>query len=547
MSINKSRKQSMVVQAGILAAAGIVVRIIGLLYNTPLVHIIGDEGFGYYDSAYAAYSIVLLISSYSIPSAISKIIAQHLARKEYKNAYKIFKCTLVYVTIVGLIASGFVFFGAGILVKMDSAILPLKILAPTIFFSGLLGCFRGFFQAQHSMVQTSISQILEQIFNAIFSVWMAYVLVKVATNNNYANSKIASYGAAGSTIGTGAGVLSALLFMVFLFFYNRKNILKRVNSDVTGREDSYLDIFKMILMVVTPFILSTGVYNINTFLDKTIYQIVLMNGKNVIESDVAFGLSAYAKANKIANIPIAMATAMASTMIPRLSAYIATEKTTEAKAQVDKAIKVIMFISIPAAVGMAVLSKPIMKVLFPQPDSLSKASIMLSILAVTIVLYGCSTITQAVLQSIGKLSLPIINALIAVILHAGIMVLFMYILPEGAALYCYGGATILYALILAILNGISVKKHLGYSQELDKTFLRPMISAVAMGVVVFLVYYGLFRLTNINIIALLIAVVLGIIIYLFLCIKWKAVDEDELNAIPKGYLIVRLSKKLKLL
>lgn len=547
MSINKSRKQSMVVQAGILAAAGIVVRIIGLLYNTPLVHIIGDEGFGYYDSAYAAYSIVLLISSYSIPSAISKIIAQHLARKEYKNAYKIFKCTLVYVTIVGLIASGFVFFGAGILVKMDSAILPLKILAPTIFFSGLLGCFRGFFQAQHSMVQTSISQILEQIFNAIFSVWMAYVLVKVATNNNYANSKIASYGAAGSTIGTGAGVLSALLFMVFLFFYNRKTILKRVNSDVTGREDSYLDIFKMILMVVTPFILSTGVYNINTFLDKTIYQIVLMNGKNVIESDVAFGLSAYAKANKIANIPIAMATAMASTMIPRLSAYIATEKTTEAKAQVDKAIKVIMFISIPAAVGMAVLSKPIMKVLFPQPDSLSKASIMLSILAVTIVLYGCSTITQAVLQSIGKLSLPIINALIAVILHAGIMVLFMYILPEGAALYCYGGATILYALILAILNGISVKKHLGYSQELDKTFLRPMISAVAMGVVVFLVYYGLFRLTNINIIALLIAVVLGIIIYLFLCIKWKAVDEDELNAIPKGYLIVRLSKKLKLL
>lgn len=547
MSINKSRKQSMVVQAGILAAAGIVVRIIGLLYNTPLVHIIGDEGFGYYDSAYAAYSIVLLISSYSIPSAISKIIAQHLARKEYKNAYKIFKCTLVYVTIVGLIASGFVFFGAGILVKMDSAILPLKILAPTIFFSGLLGCFRGFFQAQHSMVQTSISQILEQIFNAIFSVWMAYVLVKVATNNNYANSKIASYGAAGSTIGTGAGVLSALLFMVFLFFYNRKTILKRVNSDVTGREDSYLDIFKMILMVVTPFILSTGVYNINTFLDKTIYQIVLMNGKNVIESDVAFGLSAYAKANKIANIPIAMATAMASTMIPRLSAYIATEKTTEAKAQVDKAIKVIMFISIPAAVGMAVLSKPIMKVLFPQPDSLSKASIMLSILAVTIVLYGCSTITQAVLQSIGKLSLPIINALIAVILHAGIMVLFMYILPEGAALYCYGGATILYALILAILNGISVKKHLGYSQELDKTFLRPMISAVAMGVVVFLVYYGLFRITNINIIALLIAVVLGIIIYLFLCIKWKAVDEDELNAIPKGYLIVRLSKKLKLL
>ena len=124
----------MVVQAGILAFAGIIVRIIGLLYNTPLVHIIKDEGFGYYDSAYAAYSIVLLISSYSIPSAVSKVMAEKLARKQYRNAHRVFVCSIIYVSVVGAIAALFVFFGAGVLVKMESAVLPLKILAPTVFF-----------------------------------------------------------------------------------------------------------------------------------------------------------------------------------------------------------------------------------------------------------------------------------------------------------------------------------------------------------------------------------------------------------------------------
>ena len=175
---NNKKKDGFIMQAGILAIAGIIVRIIGLLYNTPLVAIIGDEGNGYYNSAYYAYSIVLLISSYSIPSAVSKVIAQRLATKEYRNAHRIFLCAFLYVLVVGGIASLFVFFGAGFMVKMESAVLPLKILAPTIFFSGILGVLRGYFQAHESMMQTSVSQILEQISNAAVSIGVAYLLIK---------------------------------------------------------------------------------------------------------------------------------------------------------------------------------------------------------------------------------------------------------------------------------------------------------------------------------------------------------------------------------
>ncbi|MCQ2080291.1 MAG: polysaccharide biosynthesis protein [Lachnospiraceae bacterium] len=538
------RKQSLVMQAGIFAAAGIVVRIIGLLYNTPLVHIIGDEGFGYYDSAYAAYSIILMISSFSIPSAVSKIMAQKLANEEYNNAYRLFKCTLIYVTIVGLIAGFFVFFGAGILVKMESAILPLKVLAPTVFLCGLLGAFRGFFQARHSMVQTSLSQILEQIFNAGFSVLMAYVLVNSAKGLD--SSTVASYGAAGSTIGTGVGVLTALIFMLIIYFYNRKSFMAKVYAD-RHQEDSYAKIFKMILMVVTPFILSTCVYNINTFMDKTIYQWVLMDGKGVVEKNVALDLSAYAKANKIANIPIALSAAMAATLIPRLSTYITKRQYDVARGQVEKAIRVTMFVSIPAAVLVGVLARPIMRVIFPQKESLALAANMLIVLALTVVLYALSTITQAVLQAIGKLNLPIINGLVSLILHAVLMILLMYILPVDWALYCYGFATVIYALILCVMNGIAVKKYLKYQQEVDKTFLRPIISSILMGAIAFGIYELLYYLTDLNFISLVVSLFVALITYLVLVIRWQAISEEELLSIPKGTKVVALAKKFKVM
>ncbi len=102
---DNSTKNNFIVQAGILAAAGIISRIIGLLYRSPLQRVIGDLGQGYYHAAYSFYTIILLISSYSIPAAISKVIAQKLALREYRNAHRIFQCALGYVLAVGGAAS----------------------------------------------------------------------------------------------------------------------------------------------------------------------------------------------------------------------------------------------------------------------------------------------------------------------------------------------------------------------------------------------------------------------------------------------------------
>ena len=223
--MNKS--QRIVKQAGILALAGILVRIIGVLYRSPLTAMIGDEGNGYYSTAYNIYSLVLLISSYSIPTAISKLISEKIVLNQYNHARKIFKYAILYVTVVSGIAALLAFVLAPWIVP-KGAVFALRILCPTIFLSGLVGVLRGYFQAYSTTVYTSISQILEQIFNAVVSVLAAYLFVKPYLNQPHLK---ASMGAGGSALGTGAGVAIALAFLFFMFLTRGKHMSDESNAD----------------------------------------------------------------------------------------------------------------------------------------------------------------------------------------------------------------------------------------------------------------------------------------------------------------------------
>ena len=245
----QKKQNNFVLQAGILAASGMIVKVISLIYRSPLLSIIGLEGNGYYSTAINIYTIILLISSYSIPSAISKVIAQKLAFKEYRNAQRVFQCALVYVLVVGGAAAVFTFAAAPFLMsKSENSIVALRVLAPTIFFSGLLGVLRGYFQAHGSMLHTSLSQILEQILNAVVSILAGYLLIKMVADQSETTQAV--YGSAGSALGTGAGVVTALLFMFGMYMLNHRTINRRMKYDRSGQLDSYGEIFKLIFTIV---------------------------------------------------------------------------------------------------------------------------------------------------------------------------------------------------------------------------------------------------------------------------------------------------------
>jgi len=538
-----SRKDGFVMQAGILAMAGIIVRIIGILYRSPLTGIIGDEGNGYYSSAYNIYTIILLISSYSIPSAISKVIAQRLALREYRNAHRIFHCAIIYVVVVGGIASLFTFFGAGLLVEDNSKVV-LQVFAPTIFLSGLLGVLRGYFQAHRTMVQTSVSQILEQILNAVVSLLAAHLLIQTVLSQSETTRAI--YGAVGSALGTGSGVLIALLFMWGIYGLNRKLIMKRVRNDVKHDELSYGQIFGIIFGMVTPFILSTFIYNFSTSLNQTIYTKVCMYVMHMAEAEIAVNYGVFAgKAVVISNIPIAIASSMSAAMIPSISASYAQGDRERSHHQVHVAVQTTMLISIPCAFGMLALAQPITELLFPQKESLLLASALLRAISMSIIFYALSTLTNAVLQGIGKVNAPVINAAAALIVQTVVLVLLLAY--TDLSLYALAVAMVVYSFLMCLLNNIAVRKALGYRQEMVKTFLKPILSAAVMGVAAYYVYKVVYMLVPVNVIALLPAIFVAVILYFTLVIKIGALSEEELVHIPKGAMIVRMAKKLHLL
>ncbi|MCH5275312.1 MAG: polysaccharide biosynthesis protein [Lachnospiraceae bacterium] len=588
-----SKKDGFIIQAGILAAAGILCRIIGLLYRSPLTAVIGDEGNGYYQSAYNIYTLILLVSSYSIPSAISKVIAQKLSVKDYINAHRVFICALWYVLVVGGIASLVLFFGAGFFDK-GPAVQVIRVFAPTVFLYGLLGVLRGYFQAHRSMVQTSVSQILEQLLNAIVSIGAAYLLIllllsttdKYTLNEDHSvslgntvvmetaettvdeagnityilneeqqtwNTRHAAYGAIGSALGTGSGVVIALLFMWGVYRLNRETIHRRIARD-SHAEESYADILKTISSVIVPFILSTAVYNLSTVVNQSIYKWLcyLQKGLSDAETSTRYGIFS-GKAVVISNIPIALSSAMSSAILPTIASRVGQGDMDGAREKTAQAVKTTMLIAIPAAVGIGVLSRPITWLLFRQWVSIDTASRLLTALAASVVFYCLSTLTNSVLQGIGKVKVPVHNAAIALGIQT--VVVGALLTFTDLDLYALVLAMLLYSGSMCLLNQYSIRKYMGYEQEMLRTFYIPLISSGFMGVVAFLTYKGIALLLGNdpypsglhNALALFPAILVGGLVYFIMELVLKGITEDELAAFPKGRLLVRIAKRWHLL
>lgn len=549
----KSAKNNFIMQAGILAAAGIISRIIGLLYRSPLHSVIGDLGLGFYQSAYTFYTIVLLISSYSIPAAVSKVIAQKLAVKEYRNAHRIFRCALGYVLVVGGAASLFLFLGAGLLVE-EAAVPVLRTFAPTVFIYGMLGVLRGYFQAHKSMAQTSVSQVLEQVANAVVSVGAAYLLIKNTMGTlempTEETEQIlrATRGAIGSALGTGVGVLVALLFMLAVYKLNKSFIDRRIRYDRHTEVDSYREILKMITMVVTPFVLSTAIYNLNDTINNALYTKIYLKVRELDTVGTYSGWGVLSgQALTISKIPIAFASAMAAAMIPTVAQLIAARNVEGAKDKIGVAVKTTMIISIPCAVGLFVLARPVTCLLFPANTQASEdlATGLLMALAISIVFYALSTLNSQILQGLGRMNVPIVNAAIALGFQTVVVVVLLFFTKLD--LYSIVIANIIYSGIMCVLNQLAVRKAIGYRQEIMRTFVIPLLASAFMGAVAWAVYEGFLLMTKSPRISVIPAVLIGAAAYFALLILFRGVTETELRGFPKGHLLVRLAKKCRLM
>ena len=535
------KKNSLIKNASVLMIASIISRVIGLIYRRPLGEVLGPVGLGYYGYASNLYSILLLISSYSIPMAVSKIVSERLALRQYKNAGKVFRGALIYAAIVGGATALVAFFAGRFLlpVNQQNAVPALQVLAPTIFLSAILGVFRGYFQAHQNMTPTSVSQILEQIMNAIVSIAAAVLLIKSFAPPG----EEAVYGAVGGTLGTGAGVVTGLAFMLLVYFMNRNVLRRRMGRDRNREAESYGSVFRTIFFLVTPIIFTTFINNASTYLDSYIFSSIQgFHGFSGDQISAAYGeFSNYYL--PVINIPLAMASASASAMMPEVSSDFALGKNREASRQINQTIRLTMFISIPATAGMMVLAKPIMGVLFPASSALAANLLMTG--ALYVIFSALATITGSVLQSIGQQKTALVNAGISLGINLGVLTLLLLLFP-GLGIYGVMLANILFSAVICVLNSMSIRKFLGHKNEWKKTYLQPAIASAGMGLLAAGVYYGLFALTRRPFIALMIAVLLAVAAYLILYVVVTGTGEEEMRRFPMGGKVVKILRILKI-
>lgn len=534
---------SFVKQGSMLALAGILTRFIGLLYRGPLTRIIGRNGIANYNGAYEIYNIALIVSVYSIPVAVSKLVSMKDSKGEYINSRRIFKYSMRISAVIGFVVSAFLLVFATLLANsfdLPNSEIPLRFLAPTIFIFSIMGIIRGYFQGKKTMLPTSISQIVEQIINAVMSIAAAILLMHLASGSEH----LGSWGAAGGTFGTFAGAVAGLIFLVFYYRKYAPKYKALEKEDTTGKVDSVGTIIKLVIMTMFPIILSQTIYQLSGIIDTKLFHNIM--------ADKGFDLNtrenlwaSYSNSYKwLYNVPVAISSAFGVTIVPMLSGLYAKGDLDKVREKVASSVKINMLIAIPSCAGLAFLAKPIILLIFNDPTDIEGPKLMLyGCLAV--VFFSLSTFTNGVLQGINHLRVPVIHSAVSLIIHIPLTIVMLKVFDLSVYGMVIGNVS--YALVICVLNWIKIGRVLHYRQEVLKTFLLPAVAAVIMGFIAFFTHKFGMKLFASNTVWTFVAMLVAVGVYALLIIALRVVSEEDLMGMPKGRTIVRILKKVKLL
>lgn len=547
--MEKSNSKNYLKQGMILAAASIIAKIIGMIYRIPLTRILGDEGNSYYSTANEIYNIILMISTFSLPLAISKLVAERLQKGEIRNSQRIFRCAIRFGVIAGGIMSLMTYFGAqlitGKIMNVGNAAFALRVLAPAIFIYAIVGCYRGFFQGHSNMIPTSVSQLIEQIVNAFVTVYCAGMMFKLGASIGEVNNEPSigpAYGAAGGTFGTVVSITIAMLFLMFIYWGYYRATRRKIRNDKISGPLSDRTIYRALIFTIIPIVLSTLVYNLTTIVDQGIFNSVMKaSGQTEATYSAVWGIYT-GKFRVLMNVPLSLASCLAPSVVPALTAAKTTGDWKSCRDKVGESMRLTMVITIPCAVGLGVLASPIMQMLFSDARPMTAKIMQIGI--PVIIFYAISTLSTGILQGLDHLRIPLISSVVALLVH--LIALQIMLRSTDMGIYAVVVANIVFAVVVCAINAFAIGKVLHFRQEYLRTFIIPTISSVVMGAAVWVVYRVLHFVLG-NVISCVFSIAVGMAVYGCILIKMGGLTEREIRSFPKGNQIVKLCHRLRLL
>jgi len=512
-------------QAAILAGASLFVRLMGFFYRVPLSAVLGYEGDGFYGSAYQIYVFALGLSSVFMIATVSRLTSERIALKQYKNAHRLFTTAMGFSMVLGAAGSLFMFFGAELIIGLfrfpEGAVYAVRAVAPAVFIVSMLTVFRGYFQGMKTTTPTAVSQVVEQIFNVVFSLLLAFLFF------DSADMFTRRYSAAGATAGTAIAAFAALGVVAFIYLMVRAALLKRASEDEGEFTESRRAQVKVIVRTAFPIMIGLSIFSIATILDIGMANSRITASGAFSEGEVNALIGQFtARFVLLTTLPVSLSMALSSAVIPEITAAHVTQDTDALREKTNLALRLSMMLSIPSAVGLAVLADPILALLFPMYP---EGGWLLRWGSVSIVLLGIVHVVTGVLQGMGHVKLPVLGVFFGVLVKLPINYYLMAV--PGVNILGAVISTVACFVVAAAINLFFLKKFTGILPEFFGTFLKPIIAAACMGFVCFSVYKLLYLVAS-NAVATLGALAFGGLSYVVLMVIVRGFGERELALLP---------------
>ena len=546
------KKQTFLQGTAVLAMATVLVKLMGFLFKVPLNNIIGEDGFGYFNTAYDVYNVLLMISTTGLPVAMSRMISQAQTLGNHAQIKRIYRTSLYVFLTIGMVGSlGMLFFCRQLSVMVttnENSWAAIAALAPCVLLICLVSAYRGFFQGQSNMTPTSVSQIFEAVTRLVVGLGLAWLVMKLTgkayvrmqgivlapgeTARDYGDITLA---AGGAILGV---TLGSLISVVYLHHKFRQS--NQILSLGGGTAKSTRSTMKELLSIAVPITLgSAGLQIINLF-DTMIYMRRLTGALQWTEKMADSAKGVYNFCQTVFALPCSFIPTITIAVIPAITASLTRKDLAEAKATSESSVRTMALIAMPCAAGLFVMAEPVIRLLCSTytEDKIQLAATMLAILGLTVIFNSLVLLLNAIMQAHGDVVTPVVNMLIGGI----IKIIVNYILVGQPNLNIVGapiGTFICYISITA-LDLIAMKRHISARPAIFKNIIRPGLSSAIMGAATFMVYRVLSNAISSWKLACLLSLAFAVVLYAVLVVFLRCLTYEDCMLLPKGEKIAKI-------
>ena len=525
------KKQNFLQGTALLAMATAIVKVIGALYKIPLNAIIGEQGFGYFNTAYEIYNVLLMISTAGLPVAMSRMISQASSLSHYNQVRRVYSTARGIFLALGITGSLLMTTLCRQLAEFQNqpdAWAAIGCLGPCVLLICVMSTYRGFFQGQSNMLPTSISQVLEAVVKLVVGMAAALALLKLTNSIPLA--------AGGAILGVTA---SCLVSAVYLFGRFRKSFA--LLPVTTEEPRSFGDTAKGLLIIAVPITIGSAGLQLLTMLETKIYMGQLLNlGYTQAAADTMRGI--YGMTQTIFNMPCSFITPITISIIPAITAQLTLCNDAEARETEESAVRITGLISMPCAFGLGLLAEPVTALLGGYAgDNLALATKLMAILGFSIMFNAVVLVTTAIMQAHGHAGRPVINMLIGGVLKLAAV----FILTGNPNVGIVGTpvGTLLCYVAISVLNIYSIRTLLPHPPAILRNLLRPFLAACIMGIFVSGTLFGLkaVGITG-SLVLCALPILVGVVVYLVTAVKIRVITREDCLLLPKGEKIAKLLK-----